>query len=160
MKRDFRRVRFSGLCAIVLGLLCFAPEARADLTLDITKGNPQPMPIALPNFLGQGNDAQVGAQVTQVVSADLERSGLFKPLDPRAFIQDPAALVPVPRFADWKLINAQALVSGAVTAQPDGRLKVDFRLWDVLGGTQMAGFSYNTPPQNWRSVAHIIADAI
>ena len=68
--------------------------------------------------------------------------------------------MPVPRFADWKLINAQALVSGAVTAQPDGHLKVDFRLWDVLGGTQMAGFSYNTPPQNWRSVAHIIADAI
>ena len=55
-----------------------------------------------------------------------------------------------PRFADWKLINAQALVTGAVAAQPDGRLKIDFRLWDVLGGTQMAGFSYNTPPANWR----------
>ncbi|HEV2676626.1 MAG TPA: Tol-Pal system beta propeller repeat protein TolB [Aliidongia sp.] len=160
MKRDFRRVRFSGLCAIVLGLLSFAPDARADLTLDITRGNPQPLPIAIPGFLGQGGDAQVGTQVSQVVSADLERSGLFKPLDPRAFIQDPAALVPVPRFADWKLINAQALVSGAVTAQPDGHLKIDFRLWDVLGGTQMVGFSYNTPTSNWREIAHIISDQI
>jgi len=160
MKRNFRRVPFAGLCALVLGLLCFVPEARADLTLDITKGNPQPLPIALPNFLGQGNDGQVGAQVTQVVSADLERSGLFKPLDPRAFIQDPAALTGTPRFADWKLINAQALVTGAVAAQPDGHLRIDFRLWDVLGGVQMTGFSYNTPVQNWRSVAHIIADAI
>jgi TolB protein len=160
MKRDFRRVPFRGLCAVVLGLLCFAPKARADLTLDITKGTVQPLPIALPNFLGQGNDAQVGAQVTQVVSADLERSGLFKPLDPRAFIQDPGALTGTPRFADWKLINAQALVTGAVTAQPDGHLKIDFRLWDVLGGTQMTGFSYNTPGNNWREISHIIADAI
>jgi len=165
MKRDFWRVSFRGRCAfflgaILCGLVCAAPEARADLTLDITKGNPQPMPIALPNFLGQGNDGQVGAQVTQVVSADLERSGLFKPLDQRAFIQDPAALAGTPRFADWKLINAQALVTGAVTAQPDGRLKIDFRLWDVLGGTQIAGFSYNTIAQNWREISHIIADEI
>jgi TolB protein len=160
MKRDFRRVPFRGLCAVVLGLLCFAPEARADLTLDITKGNVQPLPIALPNFVGQGNDGQVGAQVVQVVSADLERSGLFKPLDPRAFIQDPAALTGTPRFADWKLINAQALVTGAVTAQPDGHLKIDFRLWDVLAGQQLTGFSYNTPGSNWREISHIIADAI
>ena len=160
MKRNFRRVPFRGLCAILLGLLCFAPEARADLTLDITKGTPQPMPIALPNFLGQGNDGQVGAQVTQVISADLERSGLFKPLDPRAFIQDPSALTGVPRFADWKLINAQALVTGSVTAQPDGHLRIDFRLWDVLAGTQIAGISFNTPQQSWREIGHRIADEI
>jgi TolB protein len=165
MKRNFRRVPFRGqyailFCAIVLGLLCLAPEARADLTLDITKGNPQPLPIALPNFQGQGNDGQVGAQITQVVSADLERSGLFKPLDPRAFIQDPAALAGTPRFADWKLINAQALVTGLVAAQPDGHLRIDFRLWDVLAGTQIAGLSFNTPQQNWREIGHRIADQI
>jgi TolB protein len=160
MKRDTRRVPFRGLCAIVLGLICFAPEARADLSLDITRGKVEPMPIALPAFQGQSTDSQVGSQMTQVISADLERSGLFRPLDPRAFIQDPAALNPVPRFADWKLINAQALVTGSIAAQPDGHLKVDFRLWDVLGGQQLAGFSYNTPSQNWRTVAHIIADAI
>src|SRR3546814_7427733 len=48
----------------------------------------------------------------------------------------------------------------AVARQPDGRLRVEFRLWDVYGEQQMAGFAYHTQPQNWRRVAHIIADEI
>src|SRR5512145_596246 len=96
-----------------------------------------------------------------VISNDLERSGLFRPLDPRAFIQTPAALrAAPPRFADWRAINAQALVHGNVELQRDGRLKAEFRLWDVFGESQMEGRVYTTQPQNWRRVAHIIADAI
>ena len=66
----------------------------------------------------------------------------------------------MPRFADWRAINAQALVTGRITRQPDGRLKAEFRLWDVLGGDQLAGQQYFTTPENWRRVAHIISDAI
>jgi TolB protein len=47
-----------------------------------------------------------------------------------------------------------------VQAQPDGRLRVDFRLWDVFGEQQMIGQQYFTPPENWRRIAHIISDAI
>ena len=66
----------------------------------------------------------------------------------------------MPRFPDWRSVNAQALVTGAVTRQTDGRLKAEFRLWDVLAGQQLAGQQYFTTPDNWRRIAHIISDAI
>jgi TolB protein len=137
-------------------------SARAELRIDITKGQVQPMPIAVSPFFGErSQDGQIGQDVTSVISANLERSGLFKPLDPRAFIQTPAALRnQPPRFADWRALNAQALVHGNVELQPDGRLKIEFRLWDVFGEAQMEGRVYTTAQQNWRRVAHIISDAI
>ena len=95
-----------------------------------------------------------------MVSADLERSGLFKPIDPHAFIQTPESLAVQPRFEDWKAINAQALVQGRVEGSQDGHLRVEFRLWDVLGETQLIGQAYNASPQGWRRIAHMIADAI
>ena len=66
----------------------------------------------------------------------------------------------MPRFPDWRAINAQALVTGRVTRQADGRLKAEFRLWDVFAGQQLAGQQYFTAPDNWRRIAHIISDAI
>ena len=130
--------------------------------IDITRGRVEPMPIALSPLHGaQAQEVQVGRDMMTVISNDLERSGLFRPLDPRAFIQTPAALrAAPPRFADWRAINAQALVHGNVELQRDGRLKAEFRLWDVFGESQMEGRVYTTQPQNWRRVAHIIADAI
>ena len=66
----------------------------------------------------------------------------------------------MPRFGDWRLINAQALVTGAVTSEADGRLRVEFRLWDVFGEQQMEGRVFFTRPDNWRRVAHLISDKI
>ena len=66
----------------------------------------------------------------------------------------------MPRFADWRAINAQALVTGRITRQGDGRLKAEFRLWDVFAGQQLDGKQYFTTPDNWRRIAHIISDAI
>ena len=63
-------------------------------------------------------------------------------------------------FGDWRQINAQALVSGSVQGQGDGRSRVEFRLWDVFAEQQLAGFAYTTTRQNWRRIAHIIADEI
>ena len=82
---------------------------------------------------------QVGRDIAQVVAADLERSGLFRPVDPRSFIQTVSA-GETPRFADWRQINAQALVTGSVQPQGDGRLRVEFRLWDVFAEQQLAGY--------------------
>jgi len=141
--------------------LVSAGAAKAELHFDMDNPSVQPIPIAIPAFNGaQGNDQQSGRDIAQVVSADLERSGLFTPIDPRAYIQLVTDAKTEPRFGDWRLINAQALVTGDVTSQGDGRLKVEFRLWDVLAGQQLTGFSYTTTPQNWRRIAHIVADAI
>ncbi|HYC05441.1 MAG TPA: Tol-Pal system beta propeller repeat protein TolB [Azospirillaceae bacterium] len=136
--------------------------AAAELRIDITKGVVEPMPIAVTRFHGaQPSDAQIGQQVAQVIQANLERSGLFRPIDPKAFIQTPEQLqAGLPRFADWRVLNAQALVAGGVTTQPDGRMRIEFRLFDVPSQAQMTGLAYFTQPDGWRRVAHIISDAI
>ncbi len=135
-----------------------AMPARAEVHIDITHSNPQPMPIAIPVFGGSGGTAP--QDISGVVAADLERSGLFKPIDPKAFVDQDANSHTPPRYNDWRVINAQALVTGSVTPQPDGRLSVEFRLWDVYAEAQLTGLRYTTTPQNWRRIAHIIADAI
>ncbi|MBF0561821.1 MAG: Tol-Pal system protein TolB [Alphaproteobacteria bacterium] len=147
--------------AVVGALLAMSVPARADLNIDITQGQANPMPIAITDFTGATDqESYTGRDITKVISADLERSGLFKPIDHRAFIQTSESLQVQPRFADWQVINAQALVQGRTTTQPDGRLRVEFRLWDVFSGQQMRGQAYFTQPENWRRVAHIVADAI
>ena len=135
--------------------------ASAVLRLQITEGNFQPMPIALPDFAGgtQG-DGEVARGVTQVITSNLRRSGLFVPIDQAAYLEKTVNPDAVPRFSDWKAINAQALVTGRVTRQQDGRMRAEFRLWDVLAGQQQDGKQYFPPPENWRRIAHIISDAI
>ncbi len=133
----------------------------AQLNVDITRGFVEPLPIAITDFHGeQPDDQRVGRDIAAVISANMERSGIFRPIDPGAFIQDNASLRAGPRYGDWRLINAQALVSGAVQAQADGRLRIEFRLWDVFAESQMAGLAYYTTPSNWRRVSHIVSDAI
>ena len=105
-------------------------------------------------------DAAPAANIAGVVRADLGRSGLFQPLDPKSFIEQITDINAPPNFNNWRVINAQALVTGQATMQPDGRLRVDFRLWDVYGESQMLGLQYFTTPENWRRIAHLISDAI
>ena len=145
------------LLPLILFALSLAPPAWAALAVDVTQGNAQPLPVAVPDFLA--GDAN-GANIAGVVRADLERSGLFKPIDPKAYVDHITDINVVPNFTNWRVINAQGLVTGAVTLGPDGRLKVDFRLWDVYGESQMVGTSFSTEPNNWRRVAHMVSDAI
>jgi len=149
------------LMVVALALLPPRAGSRAEMVVDVTRGFVEPLPIAVTPLAGDSPEAsRVGADVAGVIAADLERSGLFRPIDQGAFIQDPATLRVAPQFGDWRLINAQALISGATEMQADGRLRVEFRLWDVFAETQLTGLAYFTTPANWRRVAHIIADAI
>ena len=89
--------------------------ARADLRVDITRGQVEPMPVAVSDLFGESDDeAKFGRRIAEVVARNLERSGLFRPIDQRAYIQRPEAMLSRPRFADWRQINAQALVNGKV----------------------------------------------
>ncbi len=155
MKRLF--LLFGAVAALFLA----APRpASAQIAVDVTQGNIQPLPIAIPDFIPIGNDGGVAARIAAVVRADLERSGLFRPLDPKSFVDRVTDINTVPNFANWRVINSQALVAGALTVQPDGRLRVDFRLWDVTASSQMLGRQYSTTPENWRRIAHMVSDAI
>jgi TolB protein len=151
--------------ALVLGAaaggLMLSSRYASAVRIDITEGNFQPLPIAIPNFFGgadSDNDTAVG--VTQIITANLKGSGLFLPIDPAAFLEKLAGVDNVPNFPNWRTISAQALVTGRITRQSDGRLKAEFRLWDVLAGQQLDGKQYFTTPDNWRRIAHIISDAI
>ena len=147
--------------AVLLVALFASSAAHAELHVTVDQGTAQPLPIAIPDFASpRPADAAAGQNIARVVRADLERSGLFRPLDPKSFVEHIANINVAPQFGSWRVINAQALVAGQVQSQPDGRLRVDFRLWDVFGETQMIGQQYFTTPDNWRRIAHIIADAI
>lgn len=136
--------------------LVWAGNVGAEPRIELNRGTTTPLPIAVTNLTG----GTIGADISRVVAADLERSGLFAPIDQKAFIQAAEAIGVQPRFADWKLINAQALVSGSATQTPDGRLRVEFRLWDVFGEAQMEGQMLAADSKAWRRIAHKIADAI
>jgi TolB protein len=153
--------RLTVLMLTLAAATAISGAARAELVVDITRGFVEPLPIAVTDFDGSvPEEIRFGKDISKVIAADLERSGLFRPIEKGAFIQDPATLRIAPKFGDWRLINAQALISGATELQADGRLKVEFRLWDVFAETQITGLAYFTTPANWRRVAHIIADAI
>jgi len=152
---------FTSFVALFLAVVWTTSAARAELTIDITRGVSKPMPLAVADFFGKGSsEKSFGVKIASVVAADLERSGLFAPINKDSFIQDGESLNVLPRFGDWRIINAQALVQGRVEMTVDGRLRVEFRLWDVLRGKQMVGLAYFAGPKNWRRVAHIVSDAI
>ena len=113
--------------------------ARALVKIDVNKGNVEPLPIAITDFL---SDDGIGAEIAAIVAADLKRSGLFAPIDKGAFIEKITDTNAAPRFEDWKVINAQALVTGRVSQEADGRLRAEFRLWDTFAGQQLIGEQY------------------
>ncbi len=151
-----RLARF--LAAFIATAMLLSQPAMAELKIDITQGTPQPMPIAI-NAL-TGGDAVLGNQIMGVVSSDLEHSGLFRPISPGAFIEHVTNGDAVPRFADWRQINAQAVITGTLVQQEGDRVRVSFRLWDALAEQQVAGKEYNTYGRNWRRIGHLIADEI
>ena len=149
------------LLAMIGITMAWVVPAEAQVVIDINHPNVKPLPIAVTDFAGGSDqEKQTGRNLAQVISNDLASSGLFQPVDPKAFIQTPEALQAGVRFADWKALNAQALTNGSVQLGPDGLLHVEFRLWDVFAESQMVGFKYNAAPAGWRRMAHIIADAI
>jgi TolB protein len=155
------------LVGMVLSTAFIAPPAFAQLQVDITRGNVEPLPIGLPplaaiNDLNTrvGSVAQLGIKISEVVMNDLQRSGLFRAIDKEAFITVPGSDVIRPKFANWRAIGANAMVSGILSLEKDGRLKVEFRLWDVFSERQMTGLRYMAPPENWRRIAHLISDTV
>lgn len=148
---------FFGLYTILLSV----GYAHAQLEIDITKGNIDPTPIAVPDFLATDFQTRaIGADIASVVRADLERSGLFKSLNPASFIERQTNIDYQPTYADWRVIKADALVSGQVIRESATKIRVEFRLWDIFAGKQLAGLRFATTPENWRRTAHKASDAI
>ena len=148
------------ILAAILALFTLAVAAprtaRADIVINVDQGATQPLPIAVGVFSGGG----MAAQLQKVIAGDLARSGLFRPLDPATFPALPADMNSQPPFDPWKAISAQALLTGQVSADSDGHLKVAFRLWDVYAGDELVRLQFASTPDNWRRIAHKIADEV
>lgn len=146
---------------IIFIFFLFVSQIKAELKIDITSGYSEPTPIGISAFIGiTSEEKEVSRQVHTLVKADLERSGLFRVIDPKAYIQKISSVNIHPRFSDWRIINAQALIVGQSKIESDGDIKIEFRLWDVFAEQQMAGWAFNTTRSNWRQISHRIADKI
>ncbi|MGZ8362713.1 MAG: Tol-Pal system beta propeller repeat protein TolB [Caulobacteraceae bacterium] len=143
------------LAAVAIAGLTATSTARAEIEVDVNQGAVQPLPVAIPSFGGPQ-----GAEISRVIAANLERSGLFRPLNAAGFPASPASVNNEPLFDQWKPTGAQALINGSASTDADGRLRVDFRLWDVGGGQQLLGLQFTAPPDSWRRIAHKISDAV
>ncbi|HEY2750765.1 Tol-Pal system beta propeller repeat protein TolB [Phenylobacterium sp.] len=149
-----KRSVLMALAALPAAVLA-ASAARAEIEVNVNRGDVQPLPIAIPAFGG----GQVGADIAGVISANLQRSGLFRPLDPASFTDHDLNAAVQPDYPAWQKINAQALLYGQAS-NVAGRLQVDFRLSDVFAAKELLGQRFAASPENWRRVAHKISDAV
>jgi len=155
------------LSALVFVILMGVTSAHAQLRVDVARGNIEPVPIAVPEFApvvdvetSTGPLSDIGASISQVIVSNLVSTGLFRSVDENAFIEKITAAPTRPNFASWRPLAVQGLVTGRLEIKPDGNLRVEFRLWDVVQEIQMEGVGYNTPISNWRRIAHVISDRI
>ena len=157
------------LILIISCLFIFNNPVVALVEVDITRGNLDPLPIAVsPIYIESGSKdikykdtiiKNIGEEISKVIEVNFRRSGLFNPLKKDSFVQNPDIAHVKPRFEDWRLIKAQALVTGKVTVSED-KLRVEFRLWDVVAAKEILALAFSTTPSNWRRVAHIISDKV
>ena len=147
------------ILALVMCLV--VTPAKAELQIDVNGAMRDPLPLAFPEMIHEGFwVGQYAGKIRSVVIADLERSGLFRIIPENSYIQELTSVDEQPNFVDWKAINAHALVQSAVKEVNPNTLRVEFRLWDVYAENQLKGQSFTTTKDNWRRVAHVIADAI
>jgi len=145
---------------IIIFTLFFISLKVNSLEVTLTQGTVKPTPIAITELFSSNSSAlKIGKNISMVISDNLERSGLFLPIDKKAFIQKSDSLSNKPRFEDWKVIKAQHLVAGKINAS-DNKISIEFRLYDVFAQKEIIGKKYETNKNNWRRVVHIISDAI
>jgi len=157
------------LLLVIFYSFLFTRPAIALIEIDIIRGNLDPLPIAVSPLYLESSSKEIkqsgkiiknaGEAIAKIIEINLKRSGLFNPLNKDSFVQNPDVAHVKPRFEDWKLIKAQALVTGKVTIT-ENKLRAEFRLWDVVAAKEMIALAFSTTPDNWRRVAHIISDKV
>ncbi len=146
--------------AVLLGLACVVPAARAEITIDLTAPVIEPMPFAIPDFVDEGGAGDYATNIARVVAADLAGTGLFREIPREAHISRITSFGAPVAYQDWQAINAQALITGAVQASGD-RIVVKFYLFDVFTGQPLGeGLQFAGTPGTWRRMAHKVADAV
>lgn len=159
-------IRFlcSLLCTLVASVpLLLSPGlARSEpLRIEITDGVIEPLPFAVPDFVPDTSRAKkMGVQLARVIAEDLSGTGLFREIPATAFISKITDFAAPVNYADWKAINAQALIGGGVSVK-GSKLTVKFRIYDVFSGAELGnGLQFVGDTDGWRRMAHKVADAV
>ena len=152
------------LASLFLAALVFAAPLAAQtgpLRIEITDGVIEPLPFAVPDLVAANPGAsEVAAQLARVIAADLSGTGLFREVPARAYISQITDFSAPVQYADWKAIDAQALITGSVRSAGD-RLTVQFRVYDVFSNAELGnGLQFSGPAAGWRRMAHKVADAV
>ncbi|PPR16936.1 MAG: Protein TolB [Alphaproteobacteria bacterium MarineAlpha9_Bin3] len=137
-------------------------SADRPLQIDIMGGNIQAMPIAISYFASDENIKKLNLHknIPNLIANNLINSGLFKLLDRNAYMQSPEQLLNPPKYRDWRIIDAQALISGKISKKNNDKISVSIELWDVYGEKRMFGLSLSSKTKSWRRISHIISDKI
>jgi TolB protein len=144
-----------------LAALPAAAQSPGPLRIEVTEGVIEPVPYAIPDFIPENPAGQpYAAAITRVIAANLTGTGLLREIPAQAHLGRIGSFDAPVQFADWRAINARALVTGAVRA--DGqRLTVKFRLFDVLTGQQIGdGLQLDGSLADWRRMAHRVSDQV
>jgi TolB protein len=154
------RLLHATFAALVAALLTTV-SAGAQLVVDVNIGHLDPTPIAVPALIGETEqEARIGSDIAGVIQNNLDRTAIFRTVPREAYIEQITDVNVPPRFADWRLVDAEALVVGSVDLTDDGRLNVDFRIWDVLAQQQLEGLRFTTSQDSWRRIGHKITDVL
>ncbi|MBU95289.1 MAG: Tol-Pal system beta propeller repeat protein TolB [Rhodospirillaceae bacterium] len=146
----------------MLSMLCVAATpALAQLRIEITEGVVAPTPIAIANFTGaDGVETDEGRLIASIIANDLVSSGLFEPIDEAAFIAPPGSPSIKPNFANWAPLGAKGLLVGSAELDENGKLQVEFVLWDVVTERDLTSGAGSADPDAMRQLSHKIADLV
>lgn len=147
---------------LLIFMLCFVcSTAWAELKLEVNQGHTKPLPIAVLEFEGDTQEEKdLAKKMAKVIKDDLKSTGLFEIIPSSGFIQEKVDFDMTPRFQDWRLIKANALINGKIKVLEGGKISTGFRLWDVYASQAMTHSAFKTDKKYWRRTAHLVADAI
>ncbi|MBS0545835.1 MAG: Tol-Pal system protein TolB [Proteobacteria bacterium] len=139
---------------ILAVLTALSLNASAQLSIEIVGAGASRYPVVIPIF---ENEGQLPRGVTDVVRADLERSGLFSLINigPQAL---PESVTP--DLAGIRSRGADAVLTGSLVPQSDGRYQVRFRLFDTQKQTELGAMALPMAPAQNRAIGHRIADFV
>ena len=153
------------LTSLLIGFLCLTGSVslaqQGPLRIIITDGVIEPLPFAVPDLVpATPASAEVASQLARVIAADLSGTGLFREVPASAYISQVTDFQAPIQYADWKAVNAQALITGSVRTDGD-QLTVQFRVYDVFSGAELGnGLQFTGTTAGWRRMAHKVADAV
>jgi TolB protein len=143
--------------ALLLGSLVFGAGARAELVVEVTKGQADAIPIAIVPFSPPMEAAAL--DVSQLVSNDLARSGRFRSMDRKDMIDQPHTGASI-GFDDWRRLNNDYIVVGQVQSQGPDRYNVVFELYNVLTRQKMVAYQISANKAGLRLAGHQVADMV